>query len=270
MYKVIALDMDGTLLNDKKVISEETKKALKMAEDKGVRIVLSTGRPVEGVINYIKELELDKSENYVCCNNGSVIYNTVTMEPIVEIGLKGSDAKRVNQIAKQLNLLMYAYKDGNCIACEESPFTDLISGMFKLNIKIVDFDNDISDEEAIVSLMLVQVKEELDKVIDKIPSQFFEDYNIIRSVPELLEIMNENACKSNGLKQLGDKLGIDISEFIACGDGLNDLDMIEGVGLGVAMGNAVEEIKEVADYITLSNEEDGIKHVIEKFILSDK
>lgn len=118
--------------------------------------------------------------------------------------------------------------------------------------------------------MMIDHPEILDECIKKIPKEYYEKYTIVRSTPSFLEFLNPDANKGSGISLLAGKLGIHKDDIICVGDAENDKHMIEYAGLGVAMGNANEEIKYLADYITLSNNEDGVAHVINKFILNER
>ena len=114
--------------------------------------------------------------------------------------------------------------------------------------------------------MFIDPEPVLEEAIKRIPDSFYDEYTIVRSAPFFLEFLNKASSKGTGIKAVGEYLKIPQQEIICIGDAGNDLDMIEFAGLGVAMGNAFKEVKEAADYVTLTNEEDGVAHVIEKFI----
>lgn len=137
-----------------------------------------------------------------------------------------------------------------------------------INITIKNFD-EVDDNEDIIKVMMIDPQEILDPAIKELPSEIYEKYSVFKSAPFFLEFTHKEVDKGLGLKKLGEYLGIKREEIIACGDAGNDLSMVKYAGLGVAMGNATEEIKQAANFITDSNDEDGIVKVIEKFILSE-
>jgi Cof subfamily protein (haloacid dehalogenase superfamily) len=268
MYKLIALDMDGTLLTTEKKISEKTKVAIKAAEAKGVKIVLASGRPLLGINKSLEELELLKDDDYVLSFNGGLVQNTKTKEIVSKVSLKGSDLKYIYEISRNLNINIHAFsaKDG-LITPKNSQYTDHEAEINGIDINIKDF-NEIEDEEDIIKVMMIDPQEILDPAIDKLPSEIYEKYSVFKSSPFFLEFTHKEVDKGLGLKKLGEYLGIKKEEIIACGDAGNDLSMVKYAGLGVAMDNAVAEVKEAANFITSSNDEDGIAMVIEKFILN--
>ena len=268
MYKLIALDMDGTLLTTDKKVSERTEAAIKAAEAKGVKIVLASGRPLVGLNRYLEELELIKGEDYVLSFNGGLVQNTKTAEIVSKVSLKGSDLKYIYEISKELNINIHAFsaKDG-LITPKNSHYTEHEAEINGIDINIKDF-NEVDDEEDIIKVMMIDPQEILDPAIERLPKEVYKKYSVFKSSPFFLEFTHKEVDKGLGLKRLGEYLGIKKEEIIACGDAGNDLSMVKYAGLGVAMDNAVPEVKEAADYITASNDEDGIAKVIEKFILN--
>ena len=256
MYKIIALDMDGTLLNDDKIITEMTKKALQSAREKGVKVVLASGRPIDGLRRYLEELGLVDDNEYVLSYNGCLVQETKSEKIISEKGLKGSDLHYIYNFSPTRGL----------ITPKNSKYTEVEADINKIDINICDFD-EISKDESIIKIMLIDEPEVLDKAIAKLPKEVGEKYNLAKSTPYFFEIINKESNKGLGLKALADYLNVDKDEIIAVGDAGNDLDMIEFAGLGVAMENGHSNVKEAANYITKSNNEDGIAEVVRKFIL---
>lgn len=267
MYKLIALDMDGTLLTSEKKIDESTKIALEKAEEKGVKVVLASGRPIDGITRYLEELNLLKKDDYVLSYNGGIVQNTHTKEIVSKAVLKGSDLKLLYDISKKLNVNIHAFSaTEGLITPKISKYTQYEADMNGIEITIKDF-NEIDDNEEIIKVMMIDPAEILDPAIEKLPKDLYEKYSVFKSAEFFLEFTNKEVDKGLGLKKLGEYLGIAKDEMIACGDAGNDLSMVKYAGMGVAMGNATNDVKEIANYITLSNDEDGIAKVIEKFIL---
>ena len=125
----------------------------------------------------------------------------------------------------------------------------------------------IKNEEDIIKIMYIDEPEVLEEGIKRLPQELYDKYTVVRSAPFFLEFVNKESSKGVGLKALSEHLGITEKEVIAVGDANNDLSMLEYAGLGVAMENGTKEVKEIANYITKSNEEDGVAHIINKFIL---
>lgn len=266
MYKLIAMDMDGTLLNEQKIISEKTKAAIMKAKQKGVKIVLASGRPLEGIERYLEELYLKSGEDYVLSFNGCLVQNTVTKEIIMKKTLKGKDLHYLYEISKNIGVNIHAFSKEGCITPNMTKYSEVEGEINGIAVQIVDYAT-INENEDITKIMMVDEPDILEKAIKELPKVVYDKYTVVRSAPYFLEFLNKEGNKGAGIKALAEHLGIKEQEVICIGDAGNDLHMIEYAGLGVAMGNAFEEVKEIANYITKTNEEDGIVEVIEKFIL---
>ncbi|MCY6356800.1 sugar-phosphatase [Clostridium sp. ZS2-4] len=267
MYKLIALDMDGTLLKEDKTISEENFEAIKKAKEKGVKVVLSTGRPKKGIEKYLKELNLISDEDYCVTYNGSVIQNTGTAEIISKKLLTSEDAHYLYSLSKELDINIHALTPTSCIAPKLSKYTELEVTMNDIDFEEVDFTT-LTDSTPVVKIMFVDEPDKLSEAISKLPGEIYEKYTVVQSAPFFLEFLDKTVNKGTGVKALADSLGINKNEVICIGDAGNDIHMIQYAGLGVAMGNAFSGVKKVANYITYTNEEDGVAHVINKFILN--
>lgn len=269
MYKIIALDMDGTLLNDKKVITDRTKDALIKAREKGVKVVLASGRPVDGLKKYLEELNLISDEEYVLSFNGSLVQKVKSEEVLYEIGLNGNDLHYLYDVSNNLGVNIHAFSPTRgLITPKVSKYTELEARLNNIDINICDF-NEVTEDEHIVKVMFIDEEELIDKAVEKLPAEMYEKFKVVRSTPFFLEQINKESGKATGLAALAKYLNVSKDEIIAVGDAENDLDMIEYAGLGVAMGNASESVKKIANYITADNNNDGIAEVIEKFILNN-
>lgn len=267
MYKLIALDMDGTLLNKNGEVSEGNKIAIKKAIEKGIKVVLCSGRNIDGLEKFLEELSLKEDGQYIITCNGGAIYSCHDKKVISSIMMKGKDIHKISKLSKELGIKMQVYTLDKCIATEENEYTEFERNHIGTTIKIINDYNEINEDEELMKALLLEKAEILDEKIKKIPQEYREKYNLVKSLPQTLEVMPKNCNKAIGIKNLIEKIGIKPEEVIAIGDECNDLEMIEFAGLGVAMGNGNVKVKEIANYITESNNEDGVAKVIEKFIL---
>lgn len=268
MYKLIALDMDGTLLNKEKKITKRTKEALAMAREKGVKVVIATGRPIAGLSKYINELDLMHDDEYVLSYNGCLVQEIKGEKIIHEVGLTGRDLHYIYDLSINLGVNIHAFSaEKGLITPKLSKYTSLEGELNNIEVNIVDFSK-ISENENIVKIMLIDEEKVLDEAIKNIPKEIYEKYNIVKSAPFFLEIMNKEGNKGVGLKALAEHLNISKEEIIAVGDAGNDKEMIEFAGLGVAMENAIEEIKNIANFITENNNNDGIAKIVDDFIIN--
>ena len=268
MYKLIALDMDGTLLNEEKRVTERTKKAIQAARDKGVTVVIATGRPIDGVTRYLEELDMFTDKDYVLSYNGGLVLNTKSREVICKIGLLGEDVHYLYNLSKELGVNIHAFSEKNgLVTPKNSKYTEVEAEINNIKINEIDF-NTIESDESFIKIMMIDEPEILQNAVDYLPKEVYEKYTVVRSTPYFLEFLNKEVNKGTGVELLAKHLGIKREEIITMGDAGNDLHMIEYAGMGIAMGNAFEEVKAAANYITDTNEEDGVAKAIEKFVLS--
>lgn len=266
MYKIIAVDMDGTLLRSDRTISERTKKAISMAISKGAKFVISTGRPLEGVMPYIKFLGLDQikeTEQFIITFNGAVVLGLNPLAIKVMNTINGKDVRRIYERGLELGVLSHGFSTTRGFILEvDNPYSDIEVSYNGLDKSYTQF-KDTKDDEQFQKFMLLGNKEQLDNV-EKNIDDLRELYTVVRSTDFYLEFLNKNGSKGNALKQLCDTLDIPIEDSIAFGDAQNDQHMLEVAGHGVAMGNSIELLKNIADSVTLTNDEDGVAIVLEK------
>ncbi len=270
-YKLVAIDMDGTLLNSNNEVSERTKIALQMANDKGVNVVLATGRILKSALQFRRDLNIN---NPIVACNGAIIINE-DEEIIYKRPLDRSIIENILDLGKQNNIYYHFYDEyslySNNFVEEVISFynntaaklngSDLVINIFKekeeiltrndLNIlKFIFIDNDLKK--------LIDVRKQLDDMgVLSVSSSW--DNNI--------EVMGKGVSKGEALTYLCKQLNIDHTQVISIGDNENDLSMLDFAGLGVAMGNSKDDIKKASDYITSTNDDEGVAKVIEKFIL---
>ncbi len=266
MYKLLGLDMDGTLLREDKTISEVTKQKIAEAKAKGVKVVLASGRPLEGLQRYLKELDLVHEGDYVVSFNGAVVQDTYTKEIVSKTTLKGTDLHKIYALSKELGVNIHAFTSEGCITPVLTKYSILEGEINGIDVAVIDYDA-VSTEEDLIKIMLVDEPEALEAAMKNIPQHFYDTYTVVRSAPFFLEFLNKKVDKGTGMKALADALAIKQEEVICIGDAGNDEHMVRYAGLGVAMGNAFPELKEIADFITKTNEEDGVAHVIDTYIL---
>ena len=265
-YKLLVLDLDGTLTNNKKEITEHTLRTLIDAQERGVKIVLASGRPTYGIVPIAEKLELKKYGGYILSYNGGEITNWQTGELMYENVLDADVLPYLYQCAKENNFAIVTYKDKYVLT--EHPDDEYVLKEAILNVmetKKVDYFLDAIDFPVAKCLIVGEATRlaELDK---KMYEALKDRMGVYRSEPYFLELVPKGIDKAQSLAVLLEKIGATREEMIAVGDGFNDLSMIKFAGLGVAMANAQEVVRQSADYITLSNEEDGVAAVVEKFM----
>ncbi|CAM3049110.1 Cof-type HAD-IIB family hydrolase [Paenibacillus sediminis] len=241
-YKLLALDMDGTLLTDEQEISPETEKWIKKAADAGVHVCLSTGRAFVNAVPYAKQLGLSTPMITV---NGSEVWRApheLHRRVLMDVEL----IKQLYQIAVEKNTWFWAYS---------------VSGLYNKD----SWAKDIEQEEWLKFGYHTEDDEVRHDILMQL--QNMKGLEITNSSPYNLEINPQGVSKASGIQEVCKLLDIDMSEAVAVGDSTNDLAAIQAVGLGVAMGNAQQVVKESADVVVASNNEDGIVEVIRDYIL---
>lgn len=266
-YKVLALDIDGTLVTSDKKITERTKQTLSEAARQGVKIVIASGRPVQGVLGFAKELNLKELDGYILSFNGGRIISCRTGEIVHDIKLPLEYLPEIYSLSKEYGVNLMTY-EGDDLICEDisDPFLAIEAKINGLGMKQVDNLANHVDFPINKCLMLGE-GDYLAEVEKKVHEKLSDRMDVYRSEPYFLEILPKGIDKAKSLEKLLEILGCSREELMACGDGYNDLTMIKYAGMGVAMANARDEVKESADYVTVSNDEDGVAEVVDKFIL---
>lgn len=264
-YKILILDIDGTVTNSKKEITPKTKDALLRLQENGTIVVIASGRATKGVAPIADELELQRFGSYVLSFNGARIVNWKTKEDIYSKTLDPSLVKRLYKDATAHNIGIMTYEGDTIVA--QPPFNKYMKIEADIThmplVSVESFPDYVNFP--VNKCLLPGEPEHLEALEPFFQSKYQNEMNIFRSEPFFLEAMPKNIDKAYGLSKLFQILGISREESVCCGDGFNDLTMIQYAGLGVAMANAQDSVKEVADYITASNDEDGIVQVIDTF-----
>lgn len=267
MKKLIAVDIDGTLITSDMVISERTKEVMIKAQEAGHIIVISSGRSPKGVEQYYKELELDKYGGYICNYNGAMATNVKTGKIAINHILDFEKTKDLLAFAEGLDINYIIYHNNmvyaNNLKAEYLDDVLLKNDMLLKYVPDLSFSLDFEVNNILFMQDPVKIKEPADKIYEK----YKDDFELVYSEAFYFEAMPKGVSKGTTLLELADLLGIAKEDTIAFGDQENDRDMISKAGVGVAMGNAVDSVKAVADYVTLTNNEDGIADYLEKFVL---
>jgi len=264
---MIVLDIDGTLASSDHKILPETRAALIAAQEKGLKVVLASGRPTPGMMSLAKELELEKFGGFVLSYNGGRITNIKTGEVIHEVFLTPEEAHEIYDFAKENNVNIMAYDGGDIITEDHDEYIQIESDINEMPLKRADnFRKAVVNHT--IKTLTVGDPEHLAEVEKNYIEKFGDRFSICRSMPFFLEVMPQGINKAASLERLLNLLEMAPEDMVACGDGFNDVEMIKYAGFGVAMGNAVDEVKAVADYVTRSNDDNGIVDVIEEFIFA--
>lgn len=264
-YKAIALDLDGTLTNHNKEVTPITKQTLIKAQKDGAHIILASGRPTFGIAPIAECLNIEKYGGYVLSYNGGKIVDWQNKKEIYSNFLPDDVLPILYNYAKVHNHAILGY-DGEEIITEkpDDEYVREESRINKMNIrKVANLLETLPPNPTKLLMtgepdLMKKAEEELQGIVGK-------KMDVFRSAPFFIELVPKGIDKAQSLMRLLDKMGLTPNDLIAFGDGYNDLSMLKLASIGVAMENAMPEVKAEADYVTLSNEEDGVAAAIEKF-----
>lgn len=268
-YKLVAIDMDGTLLNSKNEVSKRTRESILRAGDQGTHVILATGRLLSSAVKYSSRMDLKRP---IISSNGAVVIDE-DEKVIFEKNINKDVVEIITRIADKYGLYYHFYAKDSFYS--NKYVEDIIEFYNPKGVKKEDkikfniykdikeiTDNNINVYKFIFidndTKKLYKLREELERV---------NGINVCSSWSNNIEIMEKNVSKGNSLKYLCEKLNIAQEEVIAIGDNENDISMIKYAGLGVAMGNGDNNIKSISDIVTSTNDEDGVAKIIEKYIL---
>lgn len=271
-YKTLVLDLDGTLTNSEKKISKKTKSAIMNVQDMGIRVILASGRSDYGMKHIAKELELAKYNSYMISFNGARIRDLHNDKLLYEQNIDPKLYPEIFKLWKEynVNILTYNKEINKMYTADAKDIYAIIDAQINNYIPLVELKDFAREVDfPVAKFLFMQDPIKLEWVEKDMQRRMSDRLDIYRSESCFLEVMPKGVNKGNALKTLAEITDLDPEEMIACGDSFNDMSMIEFAGLGVAMEEAVDELKKSADHVTGSNDDDGIVDVIEKFILND-
>lgn len=263
--KLLVLDIDGTLTNSQKNITAATKEAILDIMLRGHKVILASGRPTPGMRRYEKELELERYGGYLLSFNGARIIESRTGEIVYQRLLSLTLLPGLYAFARENGCGLVTYLGDDVIsAFPADKYIKIEAGINGMPIRQVD--NFLNFVDFSINKCLMTAEPEKAKIlVEQMQQRWGDVASIYRSEPYFIEIMPYNVNKATGLERILEALGMKRENIVCCGDGFNDISMIQFAGVGVAMGNAQPAVKEAADYITAANDEDGLVEVIRKF-----
>lgn len=266
--ELVAIDMDGTLLDPAHKLTPRVKQAIARARALGVHIVLTSGRPVPGLAPFLHELGIEGDDDYCIACNGGLVQRIGPRETVVEYPLSFDDFVYCEQVAREIGVHFQAldaqrmYKPNQDI----SIYTVADSHLSRMPLsyrRVADMDPGMS----FIKLMMIDEPDVLDAAIARLPATLTERFAVLKSAPFFLEVFDHRAGKGPSLQKLAEHLGIDRANVMAIGDQENDLTMLQYAGTSVAMGNAIDAVKAVARFETATNADEGVARAIERFVL---
>ena len=289
MYKLVAIDLDGTMLNKYGVITENTKNVIKKVQEKGVEVIIASGRPINSVKNFSKEIN---SQKYFISGNGAITYDIKNDKILYENILNKNKVLQVIKIceensiyynvytengiiAKNLNYnTLYYYKENINKSEENKTHINIVESIYDyiekrdekiLKIMICDgskpiFNSIMKKIREITDIEILDVSHMSRKIIKQGTEEIALEYFYT-------EISAKDVDKWNALEKLIELMNITKEEVVTIGDNANDIKMLKNAGLGVAMGESAPYVKECADEVTTSNDNDGVAVILEKIFL---
>jgi len=268
-YKMLVVDIDGTLIGEKGVISKRDKEALKEVEARDIRVSLCTGRANGACRKIIEELELD---GYHIFYDGALITDISGEKKLYASEIDKKIVKKMVEFTRTGDTYLELYSSKHFFAERRNWSDDIHSRFFGMVPRIMSYDG-IWDREHIIKAELVVRSKEEEARAENFKKEFAEDlrFSIARSpsFPEIefINIVNPDVSKGKALAVLAEYSGVSLDEVMAIGDGTNDIPLLEEAGLSVAMANARDELKKIADYITIDADSGGVAAAVEKFLL---
>ena len=267
-YDMLVVDVDGTLVNSKKEISEHTKAVLMEAQQRGKTVAIATGRSIAGVRHVAKNIGLPEYGGYVIASNGTTVVNCHNGKCIYNQEIPSDMYEPVFEAAKMADVGILVFHDDAKELISGNGINEYVVADAKAcDVAIREADHFIKELTFPINKFLLAGDPDRMKEVERIMKEKFADrLNIFRSDPYYLEVLPKFVDKGVAVEKLMKHLDIKKAKVICVGDSYNDLPMLRCAGLGVAMGNAQEEVREASDYVTASNDEDGVAKLVEKFM----
>lgn len=268
--KILFLDLDGTLLNDKKEITEENMTAIQKAIDMGHAVVVATGRPKGGITGQIKAMKLDRPGCYAIAANGATVFNTYTGEIIYENGVSREYLRYAFDEAHRFGLHAQTYAPDAILTEYDNDEIKYYSGLIKMPYRVVDDISTAIDYDPIKMLFIhLDDRKKLEDFQEHIRPWYEErQLEVFFSCDRHLECLPHGVSKGSGIRFLCEYLQIPFENTLAAGDAENDISMLEAVAIPCVMKNARPEMYPYGKYITeRDNNQSGVAEIIEKFML---
>lgn len=262
-YRIVALDLDGTLLSDEHRISERNRQAVLDMHEAGVTVVLASGRMHARVVPFAEELGIVAS---LISYNGAMLRGSRDAAPLYHAPVPGELAQRVVRRCLGQGLHLNVYVDDVLYVREANAWSDMYHA--RTGSEIVPHPDLIGlAARGPTKILIVDEPARIEALEPQMRAHFEPPLRVTRSMLEYLEFLHPDALKGKALQALAESMGVPPEQVMAIGDAYNDVDLLEYAGFGVALANAVPEVLAVADYVAPSNQEDGVAHAVYRFVL---
>ena len=266
MYKAVFLDMDGTLLKSDHSVSELTIQTIQALTGKGIPVILVSARPLNAVLPTFRAIGLPADYPIVTLNGSYIVEAD---KPIFEAMIDPETTTTVTEQVRPFKATIAYYLQREWYSEVSDSWTDYEQRIMDVKIVVGPIDQLVKDWSARKigpnKMMVMSQAENIAKIQTHLRGLYNGRLNIYPSKPTYLEVMETRGSKSNAVRFISERLGLKPAEIIAMGDNYNDREMIQFAGMGVAMGNAPDEIQSVADYVTDTNNNDGVRKALERF-----
>lgn len=265
-YQMIVTDLDGTLLNSRSSLSQKTILTIERLKKENKIIVIASGRTYAEIVRLTKPLDLlSYNKAYFICYNGVLTVKTNPFTVLMKITLKKDDVKQIIDSLKDQDIKYHIFGENRLFLSNDIKYTLEDHQSKEVEVKKINV-NEYDQEDDIYKLLIYDDKSKLDYVKKHIPLFISNNYSVVKSSDQLLEIFHKEGSKGHALIYLSKLLSIPQEEIIAFGDEENDISMIEFAGLGVAVSNAKQDVISAAKVTTLSNVFDGVAIAIDKYV----
>jgi hypothetical protein len=258
--RMVACDMDGTLLNPTFVLSEATRARLPELAERGIHLVLASGRMVSGQRPFHKQLGLTTP---IIAYNGALVWDVANERPIAHTPVQFELAKDVVKVAAEEGLHLQYFWDDRFWTIERNSWMELYEGRTRLTGHVVDDLAAFGPNKVPTKMIIIADPAHAETLVGRFQEMFDGSLYVTTTMPEYVEFMHPDVSKGRALRQVADAYDIPMTEVMAFGDAPNDSSMLEAAGVGVAMENGHAEVKALADHVTLSNRDDGIVRALD-------
>lgn len=262
MYKYVACDIDGTLLNSAGELTDNTRAAIAQTLEKGCIFALSSGRPIQGIDKFISELHL---RGPMITYNGAMIVDAESRKVLFSQSLDNADSRSVWDLGTALDVTMCVWADNKLYANKDNEKAEVYRRISGTSIGFVKNIEDIPSE--ITKILWYDEAENMPFLLEQCRKIVPPSVTFCTSRPYFLEFFSNKVSKASALQFVCDYCGITPENILAIGDGMNDMQMIKFAGTGVVLANGASELKQCADFIAPSNDEDGVAAALRKFII---
>ena len=269
MIKLIAIDLDGTLLDSRKQLSDANRQAIQQAVAQGVHVVLCTGRNLPGARPYFEQLALPQTAHHMIVNNGASLHETKSWQLLDGLTFHWNDLEQFALFNEAFDTQLTVFDSEHYYCVHPQPSQWVLDDAQLVFCPVTSIAlHDLQHQTDLFNVMFLGAPHQVNHLQQHIPEEWWAQYSLVRSQPTIFEIMPKGADKGQALTRLCQHLGIAPSQVMTLGDGNNDIEMLQFAGLGVAMGNASDSVKAHADVVTESNDLAGVAQAIHRYVLS--